>query len=78
MVRHSRIAVRPGAERAAFDAGLEMAFTGPEALSWSGDVVTLREPDDRTLILLATPVFRARFAAQWAMDAEEEVEDEDE
>ena len=77
LVRHARLTVKPGVERAAFDAGLEMAFAEPDSLSWSGDVVTLSDPDDRTLILMATPVFRTRFAGQWPMEANEELDEDD-
>jgi hypothetical protein len=77
LVEHSRITVRPGAERAAFDAGLEMAFAEPDSLMWSGNVATLTDPDDRTLILIATPVFRTRFAEHWPMDADDESDGDD-
>ena len=69
-----RISVRAGAERAAFDQGAAMYLFEQDSLVWSGDVVHLAEPDERTLLILAGPVFRVRYGAQWPMDA---VEDED-
>lgn len=66
-----RVRVRPGAERAAFDAiAAEYEdMTGP--VEWEGDAVRLVEHDERMLLMLAAPVFRARFGGTWAVDVEE-------
>jgi hypothetical protein len=66
-----RIHVRDPRERQAFDAAA--AFYSPEegSLVWDGDVVHLADPDDRTLAILASAVFRARFGDVWPVDVEE-------
>ena len=73
-----RLTVRQGAERDAFDkkAAMYGQFLGP--VVWEGDVVRLAEPDVRSLIMLGSSVFRARFADQWPVSPEEDDGDEDE
>ena len=68
---HGRITVRAGAERAAFDAAVESYVFEEDSVTWTGDTATLSEPDERTLLLLASAVFRVRFAEQWPMAAAE-------
>ena len=70
-----RLAVRDGAERDAFDQAAKMygPIVGP--LVWEGDVVRLEEPDVRSLLMLASGVFRTRFGNHWPVDVED---DEDE
>ena len=63
-----RLTVRRGAEREAFDSVAEIFSADEWSLVWEGDVVHLADPDERMLLLLATPVFRVRFAGQWPMD----------
>lgn len=76
---HSRLRVRPGPERQAFDAKAEMYGPMMGAVHWEADGETMRlaDPDERMLIMLATPVFRARFADVWPVEPEEEDDDED-
>lgn len=68
---HGRIDVRAGAERAAFDAAVEAYVFEEDSVRWTGDTAMLSEPDERTLLLLASEVFRIRFAGQWPMAAAE-------
>ena len=63
-----RLTVQRGAEREAFDSVAEMFSAEEGSLVWEGDVVRLAEADERMLLLLASPVFRVRFASQWPMD----------
>jgi hypothetical protein len=66
------IEVRPGAERQAFDKAA--GFYSPEegSVGWDGDVARLADPDDRTLLMLASAVFRARYGTVWPADVDEE------
>ena len=41
------------------------------------EMVRLAEPDERSLLMLATNVFRVRFADQWPADAVENDEDDE-
>jgi hypothetical protein len=72
-----RLTVRPGDEREAFDAAAEMFAPQEGDLAWGGNTVALAEPDERSLILLAGPVFRVRFADTWTMGRDDEDEDDD-
>lgn len=74
----ARLTVRAGEEREAFDEAAEMFAAGEGELVWSGSTVALAAPEERTLILLAGPVFRVRFADTWTMGPEDEDEDADE
>jgi hypothetical protein len=74
----ARLTVRPGEEREAFDEAAEMFTPGEGELVWSGNAVALAEPQERTLILLAGPVFRVRFADTWTMGADEDDDEDDE
>ena len=69
---HGRMTVRGGAERAAFDEAAEMFSPEEGSLVWEGDVVRLADPDERTLLLLASKVFRLRFGDQWAVDSDDD------
>jgi hypothetical protein len=67
-----RLTVRPGAERAAFDEAARVFSPEEGSVVWEGDVVRLTDPDDRTMILLATKVFRLRFGTSWPVDADDD------
>jgi hypothetical protein len=73
----ARLTVRPGDEREAFDEAAEMFAAGEGELAWSGNMVALAEPEERTLILLAGPVFRVRFADSWTMGRDEDDDEDD-
>ena len=68
-VDNGRITVRGGAERAAFAAAVEAYVFEEDSVTWTGDTATLGEPDERTQLMLASAVFRVRFADQWPMTA---------
>ena len=72
---NGRLQVRPD-DRAALPAALEMSFVDEDALEWDGDAVRLPEPDERSLIMMAAPIFRARFGAYWPVDVEEPDDDD--
>jgi len=74
---NGRVTVRGGAEREAFDQQAQIFSPEEDSLVWEGDVVHLAEPDERTLILLASKVFRLRFGHQWTVDSDEDEEDDD-
>jgi hypothetical protein len=65
--KHGRVSVRRGAERTAFDAAVESYVFEEDSVTWTGDTAMLAAPDERTLLLLASAVFRVRFASQWPM-----------
>ena len=65
---HHRIPVRGADERRAFDASAEASAIVLGAVVWDGDRARLADPDERGHLMLATPVFRTRFAAAWACD----------
>lgn len=68
LVAESAIQVRGDAERKAFDAAVASYVFEEDSVEWSGDTARLAESDERTLILLAGPVFRTRFGGQWPCD----------
>ena len=72
VVRDGAVRVRGAAERAAFDQAVESYLFEEDSVRWSGDIAQLSEPDERTLLLLAGPVFRTRFGAHWPCDPVEE------
>ena len=72
VAKAGRLPVRSGPEREAFDAAAAVFSPEEDSLRWEGGVVQLSEPEERTLLLLAGPVFRARFGAQWPVDADDE------
>src|SRR5688500_3516968 len=74
LAQHGRLRVR-GAERKAFDSGARMYLFETNTLKWEGDMVSLEEPEERMLLMLAGPVFKARFGNQWPVDPEEPDED---
>ena len=67
-----RMTVRGGAEREAFDNTHKMYSMVSGPVVWEGEVVRLAERDERSLIMLATKVFRIRFGEHWPVDAEED------
>jgi hypothetical protein len=75
VVTNEQIPVRSQEERRAFDNNAAMYCPEEDRLIWEGELVRLFASDDRMLILLAQPVFRTRFGAQWKCDADEEDED---
>ena len=77
IVERGRLTVHAGDERKAFDACARIFSPKEGSLVWEGDQVHLAEPEERILIILAGPVFRARFAEQWPMDASEADDDEE-
>jgi len=58
------------AERAAFDQAVESYVMEPESIVWESETIHLAEDDERTLLLLASAVFRVRFGGQWPVDVE--------
>jgi hypothetical protein len=74
---HDRIPVRGADELRAFDASAEMSAIVLGAVVWDDDRARLADPDERGHLMLATPVFRTRFAAQWACDAVDLGEEEE-
>jgi hypothetical protein len=68
-VVHGRIHVRPGAEREAFDAAAAIHSPEEGSLVWNGDVVELAEWDEQMVLILASGVFRMRFATVWEVDS---------
>jgi hypothetical protein len=66
--KHGRVTVQRGAERTAFDAAVDSYVFDEDPLTWDGNAASLGEPDERTIVMLASAVFRVRFAAQWRMD----------
>jgi hypothetical protein len=77
LVVNGQLTVRPGAEREAFDKSMEMYGPLVGALVWAGDAVRLAEPDERSLLMLATNVFRVRFGNQWPVDVDDEDDEDD-
>jgi hypothetical protein len=65
---HDRIPVRGDDERRAFDASARMSAIVLGAVVWDDDRARLADPEERGHLMLATPVFRTRFAAQWPCD----------
>jgi hypothetical protein len=68
LVQHRRIRVRGAAEREAFDAAALIYAPEEGLVRWDGDTASISDDDDRTLLLLAGPVFRARHGGQWPSD----------
>jgi len=68
-----RMTVRGGSEREAFDKAHKMYSMVAGPVVWDGEVVRLAEPDERSLIMLATKLFRIRFGEHWPVDAGEDV-----
>lgn len=75
LVEHSRISVQGAEEQRVLEATAALYLLQNNSLVWNGETVQLAEPDQRMLIMLAEPVFRTRFTAQWPsdpIDADEE------
>ncbi len=75
LVEHAHISVHGADEQRVLKATAAMYLLPNNSLVWDGETVQLAEPDQRMLIMLAEPVFRTRFAAQWPsdpIDADEE------
>ena len=67
LVEHQRIRVRGDAEREAFEGAALIYAPDKGLLHWDGDAVSVAD-DERTLLSLAGPVFRARHGGQWPSD----------
>jgi len=70
LAQHGRLRIR-GADRKAFDSSARMNLFETNTLKWDGEMVSLEEPEERVMLMLAGPVFKARFGNQWPVDAEE-------
>ena len=68
LVEEGRLRLRGEEERVVFDANAAIYSPEEGSLVWEGDWVRLAEPDERTLLILAAPVFRMRFGAYWPSD----------
>ena len=55
-------------EREAFDAAVALYVEDEGVVRRDGDAMSLAEPDERTLLLLASSVFRVRHASHWPVD----------
>jgi hypothetical protein len=75
--REQRFVVRGAEERRILEAAAKMNFVAEGGVVWDGDVARLADPDERTLRMIATPLFRTRFAGVWAADPVDIGEDED-
>ena len=65
--------VRGKKEKRALNAAAEIYAPSDGELVWEGDSVRHFDGgDERTLLLLAGPVFRTRFASTWAMNADDD------
>ena len=64
------------AERKKFEKDARTNFVPDDGLVWNGEIASLADPDDRTLILLGTRMFRKRFASTWAASRPEEPDEE--
>jgi hypothetical protein len=71
-----RMSVQEGAEREAFAKAHKMYSMVSGPVVWDGDVVRLAEPDERSLIMLANPVFRIRFGEHWPVDIDDDDEND--
>jgi hypothetical protein len=72
------IAVRGDDERLALDAAATVFAGAPEELTWQGQKVRPVDGEERMFWILATPVFRTRFAAHWPCDPTEADAEDDE
>lgn len=70
------IPFRNAAERKALEKTAAIYSPEEGSLEWKDAAVRVVDDDERTLLMLASPVFRTRFGQQWACDIEEE-DDED-
>ncbi len=68
----ARLQVRDGREREAFDAEAREFESMMGGVHWEGDVLHLADHNERMMLLLAAPVFRARFGDQWAVSKDED------
>ena len=69
VVRH-RVTVRSDAEREALLREASVYAPGEGELVADADGFSVADADDRTTILLATPVLRLRFAGVWPMQGD--------
>jgi hypothetical protein len=72
------IPVRSAEERRALDAAATVFAGAPEELAWQGEKVRPIDGEERMFWILATPVFRTRFAAHWPCDPTEADAEDDE
>ncbi len=77
LVEYGRIPVQDGPEREAFEEAAGIYSPEEDSLVWNGSSVGLAEPEERTLILLAGPVFQTRFGHQWPVDRDDDDEDDE-
>jgi hypothetical protein len=77
LAKNGRLEVRKGKEREAFDAEAAIYSSEEGSLVWEGDVVHLTDPDERTMIILGSTVFRIRFGGQWPVNVPESDDDDE-
>jgi hypothetical protein len=75
VVEDGQITLHDAAERGVFDAAAEVCVFWDDVIAWDGDTARLIEADERTLLMLAGPVFRTRFAGRWPCDPIDDDED---
>jgi hypothetical protein len=70
LVTKRRLQVRR-VDRPAFEQAVETYVMEVESVIQDGDTIHLAEDDERTLLLLASAVFRVRFSGAWPVDIQE-------
>jgi hypothetical protein len=78
MVVNRHISLQTPLERNLAKATAEFYANDEGALTWDATGVRVNEDDDRTLIMLGSPVFRERFGKVWPCDRDDEDGDLDE
>jgi hypothetical protein len=68
LATNEQILVRGEEERDVFDMNAMIYASGDDTVVWDDEAARLAEPDFRTLLMLASPVFRKRFGEQWKCD----------
>jgi hypothetical protein len=71
------ILFRNAAERDALENTAAIYSPEEGSLEWKDAAVRVVDNDERTLLMLATPVFRVRFGGQWPCDVEDEDDEDD-
>ena len=66
------IPFRSAAEREALENTAAIYSPEEGSLEWKDAAVRVVDDDERTLLMLASPVFRTRFGQQWACDIEDD------
>ena len=73
LVEHARILVRSDVERQAFEGAAAVYSPEDGSLARDDEAVSVTDTsDERTLLMLASSVFRTRFKEHWPVDVEEE------